>query len=889
MSTYRQYGRGDEVQVEEGDSVFHGVSQRLAADKLGSGLLADGKNVRLRDGAAETRLGVTKPGWLNGIGTGTTITPVAKAYGAGTFRDPNSEEWTLLAGDGLVYRCKPGNVRFALALPTSVRVLGDCSFCQAFNQVFLFRGKYLQPLVMSSVDTGFLDVVARWSSSTVYNAAVLATGQAAQEVAYGPYQSVTTLTSVGDLATVVTPVPHGYITGADVTITGAVQTAYNGRWNITVIDESTFTYHFTGGTSPATGTVKVSNSAYYWRGLGSLVTLTALTRAGTTATATKAGHGFSNGQYVTISGATPAGFNGTYLIFGVAANTFQYTMAADPGADGTVMPTARTSVVLAGQSPDTNAEAWQQIYNVLPNADDAIFANNRMLVPTAYTPGNVDYDSTSTYTKKDFVVALDIGDNVHFSFTNEFRINQGDDSEIVCLVKYNQDQVIVIKGRVWGILGGLSSSDLSLVTLDMRGDAYGGCAPRSAVVAGKNVLFPSTARGVCSLMQNELGQVRSVDVPFSNEVDDWVARINWTLGNKIRMAWWEDRLYVAVPMDDGTLGSLQMVPTTAVYSSLGFGAQRQYTVTGLEVGKTYVLTLGNATQMTTSARLSGGVVVPSGTGIGAGRFVATQTAYNIWGGPVGATVTATVQRVLTGVCNALLVYDFRCQRGSTDATEYDFQSGQWASLDSGSALCVKEFFLANYNGRQRLFFLAEDGYASMMEEAVEGDQVGRLGTATGLAWEALTSEILTRGFKAGTESPKQYKRAEVVFDVWNATLNIWKRTASASSEVSVVSGLTFSRTKYLRPVGRVDYVEGNGNGDYATPGRGDYSVRLLGGGISTGQSVLQYQEVTKRVSVRTTAGRSVQLRVQTTTGRMKVKAVTPTMNEGQRRSGILLG
>ena len=163
---------------------------------------------------------------------------------------------------------------------------------------------------------------------------------------------------------------------------------------------------------------------------------------------------------MTISGATVAGYNGVFVITVTDADHFTYAVLSglDSPAVGTI--TAQTSVVLAGQSPDTNPEAWQQIYNVLPNADFAVFINNRLCVPTAYTPGDTTYDASSTYTKTDFIVAMGVGDNIHFDFIQEFRINQGNDDEIVDLVKYNLNTAVVIKGKSWGILSNITA-DLS--------------------------------------------------------------------------------------------------------------------------------------------------------------------------------------------------------------------------------------------------------------------------------------------------------------------------------------------------------------------------------------------------------------------------------------------
>jgi hypothetical protein len=72
-------------------------------------------------------------------------------------------------------------------------------------------------------------------------------------------------------------------------------------------------------------------------------TITSVTRSGTTITVTANSHGFTNGDSVYISGVgytTGSNPNGTFVIAGVATNTFTYTLA---GADGTYTTTASTT------------------------------------------------------------------------------------------------------------------------------------------------------------------------------------------------------------------------------------------------------------------------------------------------------------------------------------------------------------------------------------------------------------------------------------------------------------------------------------------------------------------------------------------------------------------
>ena len=112
------------------------------------------------------------------------------------------------------------------------------------------------------------------------------------------------LTRAGATATYRATVPHGWSTGTFVTVVGAIQPEYNGRFSITV---------------PAAA----ANTGVTWAAGG-----------GGTVTITSAGHGHQVGDWVTISGVTPAAYNGTFQILTAAANTFTYSLAPNPGVAG---------------------------------------------------------------------------------------------------------------------------------------------------------------------------------------------------------------------------------------------------------------------------------------------------------------------------------------------------------------------------------------------------------------------------------------------------------------------------------------------------------------------------------------------------------------------------
>lgn len=75
-------------------------------------------------------------------------------------------------------------------------------------------------------------------------------------------QSITSLVRVGSTVTATVASNHGLASGMNVTMAGAVETDYNGVFEITVTSETTFTYTIAATPStPATGTITVSHDS----------------------------------------------------------------------------------------------------------------------------------------------------------------------------------------------------------------------------------------------------------------------------------------------------------------------------------------------------------------------------------------------------------------------------------------------------------------------------------------------------------------------------------------------------------------------------------------------------------------------------------------------------
>ena len=173
--------------------------------------------------------------------------------------------------------------------------------------------------------TGCVNALTDSSNAfTVANTAVLSST---------PSLNPSTITRSGAVATMTTPSAHNFIVGDSVTVTGAVQSDYNGTKTVlTTPTATTFTFAVNDFPPfPATGSYTASAP-----GTPNSVTLA---RAGTTVTATSTAHGYANGDTISIAGANQGGYNGSFVIVGVTANTFTYQVIetpVSPAGGGTV-------------------------------------------------------------------------------------------------------------------------------------------------------------------------------------------------------------------------------------------------------------------------------------------------------------------------------------------------------------------------------------------------------------------------------------------------------------------------------------------------------------------------------------------------------------------------
>lgn len=533
-------------------------------------------------------------------------------------------------------------------------------------------------------------------------------------------------------------------------------------------------------------------------------------------------------------------------------------------ADIVVFSSTRFTVALAtseGETPLTNPEKFtlveSRLYEanttttaadlptgtkfdfsreLIPAADTALFVQGRLVVPAARDTGLIS----------------DIFDYAFFQ--NEitgFDVSQTADP-LVAFVKFNDTTVIGLKRDSVYIFANFYGT-LSAVTTDVFTTEYGCVAAKSAVVTGKDLWFLSQ-RGVVSLTQTAQNQLQGVDLPVSDPVQPTIGRMNWGAASQAVAAYWDNKYYLALPLDGAQIWRDISSQATQVDT-------RQYEL---------AVTPGNRYRCTVQAEdeISDGTqIFADGQEFQASEALLNITAFGVW---PGDSTTHIYERVAIGN-NAILVFDFLNQ--------------QWSGYDQGDAICPKFFFKILAAGRERLAFMGFDGYGNLYEEGAT-DSVYDSGEDSTLNTAEIQTTLLTRAYQTG-DSLAHWQQAELQLETWNPSLTVTAIFPGIAEQQILWEDWTRSRTAYYRPFDKAAYDATNADDDHADPDRQDYSV-VLGDGfeLGTGVQMERKQAVTLRKRLRYHDS-SLQLKLECAQGEAQLKSVMVEGTAGKRREGVI--
>ena len=799
MQRYQTFGPRDEQPGVAGDSFWRGVDLRRNPRQLEEGLAAEAVNMRFRNGIPETRKGCMKIAWANYRYdlTEQKVRPFGNFFGRGTFNDPDDVRWEIIADSGHVYRIKEGNQAETVPMPVECIPNYAMTFVQAFGYLVMFRGKGMASLVCEDVATGF-----RYVSEFI-------------EISNFKFGST-------------------YADGNEIVWPALPGVAYDAAATYADGDIVMWTdgYHYEANQAVATGETPETDPAKW-----NLISW----RPNTT---------YASGSYVV--------FEATLYKAAAESRTQRPIDFPDVWVPVVHRVYEASTATTAGDTPESAEEKWTHTRDVLPNAEQGLYAQNRLVIPHDRDLLAVS-DPVAVWT---FAPAI-----------NDFRINSGTSDGIVTLRMYDDFTLLIFKSKSFYALENFYG-DLSAVRLTEITQGYGLLGKKAWCRAGEGV-WAFTQRGVVRLRRREDGKIRVDDLPMSTAIQPLIERIDGQFASNATAIYHDNKFYLAVRFVQRFESTEELIPEDQMFpvATDDFGSEdgiikSEFTVSGLTAGKTYVIDLGE-----------NGILWRNGAAYGSESYtIVANSTEMIFRGPEQTPATyASLSRlpyVVEGCNNAVLVYDFLNEA--------------WCGYDEGEGLKPVEFFTMPYGGQERLWFLSADRYVNLYEEGAH-DQLGAVVEESGLVVWPVSSSFTTRAYVGGSSvaSPHRWNEVQVHLETWHPKFSVDLVFPGVEEEKAVLTDVERSRTAYYKPFNAPAYVTSNENDDHAAPYRQDYSVDLstptyLG---ENGINFDRFQDHIWRAHI-SRKDNAVQVRISNTQGRIRILSVGVSGTASGRRQGV---
>jgi hypothetical protein len=169
--------------------------------------------------------------------------------------------------------------------------------------------------------------------------------------------------------------------GSDTTVTGNGSFTGDGTFGGNLAVNGTGQIKIPNGTTaqrsatPTVGSVRFNTTLQTFEGYSTysgqtISTITNVTTVATLTTATD--HNLTTGTFVTVSGATPDAYNGTFSIIVIDAVSFTYTMLTDPAGSASAVGSYKVGY-------------WGQIGGgATGNGGDQVFVENNQVITASY-------------------------------------------------------------------------------------------------------------------------------------------------------------------------------------------------------------------------------------------------------------------------------------------------------------------------------------------------------------------------------------------------------------------------------------------------------------------------------------------------------------------------
>jgi hypothetical protein len=554
MPRYSSYGSLDDRVQEDGDRSFSGFNNRLRPDQLEPGILADSQNGRMgTNGQWQVRKGVdtllspvasgvgalTLPFNLDDTGTPPEINDdaVNQLYGACPFSNANVssseiDHYIVMAANSKAFAVNTKTeIAYDIGYESSQTISSSVSMIQAFNKVFIFRGDSVT--LENPLKVGPITAVAKSGTNNL------------------------------DL-TVTTGHNHYLAVGDKVTITGISSSTIsdsliNETQTVTAITDDTFKFTV-DGTSTDPGTLTLANAGFatpftkvasgtYTQPTPIDVTDCDVSAGIATCTASSADVAqLSVEDEITVAvldQSHPPSFTvGTKFVVTSIPSSTTFTFRTTTKDESSKVFTCELPLPVSGG------------YSHMPAAEFGHYHQRRLVLPYK----NRVAASTDTYTYRniqDELIFSDILDSDTYDpIFNQFRFNAGKSDHIVGLHSFSEDVLMVFNRNSIHLVG--DTTVIKDATNKLLTDEIGLIAKDSIQQIGRQVLFLSDS-GVYGVEFIEDYKLRGTEVPLSQSIQATIDRINPLHAHKAQAVYFDNRYYIAVPLDTATQNNAILV------------------------------------------------------------------------------------------------------------------------------------------------------------------------------------------------------------------------------------------------------------------------------------------------------------------------------------------
>jgi hypothetical protein len=311
---------------------------------------------------------------------------------------------------------------------------------------------------------------------------------------------------------------------------------------------------------------------------------------GLTVTINSVAHGLLAGASVYVE-ASQVGYTGLFVIDSVTANSFTYTMpaVATHGAVGLVSCSYSASELITTPEGCDVCNAMDRIFisrgfskrplmwdlnNAIiampssgagvefPNCSSLMYYGNRLVAIGKF------HLETNTLRNYDTISVSNFLDYNDWDVADAFTVNNGSNDQLVGVAPWTLNEFLVfMRNSIYYISIG---NDRYVTGAPLSNDSYIktlatdiGCSARKSVVqAGGGVFFLSD-NGVYFLQPQpasaESMKLLTMSDPISAPIDDVIQRINRNYASNAVATYWNNRYYLAVPLDGSTVNNTVLV------------------------------------------------------------------------------------------------------------------------------------------------------------------------------------------------------------------------------------------------------------------------------------------------------------------------------------------